>query len=236
MLSSTLSMIGREALRIVLPSWCVVCGSDLPWRDRVSSCCASCWSSLPRIASGKCRSCAMPLIDDGICITCSADPLPVDWCDAWGEYSGGLERMLHAFKFERHDFLDGPLASLAHEVLRDLDFDAIVPVPMHWTRQRRRGYNQARLLGAALAKRIRIRCDERLLSKTRETATQSTLSRGSRAENVRGAFEALPGAQGLSLLLVDDICTTGETFRACAAELLRAGATRVCAVSVAKAT
>jgi ComF family protein len=178
----------------------------------------------------------MPLIDDGICITCSGDPLPVDWCDAWGEYSGGLERLLHAFKFEHHDFLDAPLASLLHEVLRDVGFDAIVPVPMHWTRQRRRGYNQAQLLAAALAKRIGIRSDERLLSKARETATQSTLSRGLRAENVRGAFEASPRVEALSLLLVDDVCTTGETFRACAAELRRRGASCVCAISVAKAT
>jgi ComF family protein len=236
MLSSTLSMIGREALRIVLPSWCIVCGGELPWRDRVASCCASCWSLLPRIASGKCRSCALPLLESDLCITCSADPLPVEWCDAWGEYSGGLERLLHAFKFERHDFLDAPLASLMREVVRDVEFDAIVPVPMHWTRERRRGYNQAQLLAAALAKRTGIPCDARLLSKAHETATQSTLSRGSRAENVRGAFRASPRVDGMSLLLVDDICTTGETFRACASELRRKGASLVCAVSVAKAT
>ena len=170
-----------------------------------------------------------------LCITCSADPLPVDWCDAWGEYGGGLERLLHAFKFERQDFLDVSLASLLREVMRDLAFDAIVPVPMHWRKERRRGYNQAQLLAAALAKRTGIRSDGRLLSKRHETATQSTLSRGSRAENVRRAFEASPRVGDMSLLLVDDICTTGETFRACARELVRAGASRVCAISVAKA-
>src|SRR5438105_10160162 len=235
MLSSTLSMIGREALRIVLPSWCVVCGGELPWRDRTASCCASCWSLLPRITSGKCRSCALPIPDSDVCISCSADPLPVDWCEAWGEYSGGLERVLQAFKFERHDFLAVPLGSLMSDVLRDTSFDAVVPVPMHWRRERKRGYNQAELLATALAKRIRIRCDSRLLSKVRETEAQSTLSRNSRTENLRKAFAASPRVKDLRILVVDDICTTGETFRACASELLRSAASRVCAVAVAKA-
>jgi ComF family protein len=253
-LNSALSIIGREALRIVLPSWCVVCESELPWRDRVASSCGNCWRSLPRMTAQKCRSCALPVIavEDRqsclsgqagspvphLCITCSADPLPVGWCEAWGEYRGGLQRLLHAFKFERHDFLDAPLATLLHDTMRDrgdMAFDAIVPVPMHWTRERRRGYNQAQLLGSALAKRIGIACDGRLLTKSRENETQSLLARSARAANVRRTFESSARVSGMSLLIVDDICTTGETLRACASELLRGGAQRVCAISVAKA-
>jgi ComF family protein len=248
-LSSALSIIGREALRIVLPSWCVVCGGELPWRNRVASCCTSCWASLPRIDSPKCESCALPLPASEprnpaetapklLCISCSADPLPAGWCDAWGEYRGGLERLLHAFKFERQDFLDGPLAGLLHETILDrgdLAFDAVVPVPMHWSKERRRGYNQAELLGSALAKRLGIPCRPKLLGKPEETATQSTLTRGSRAGNVQRAFAASPRVSGKAILLVDDICTTAETLRACSRELLRQGASRVCAVTVAKA-
>jgi competence protein ComFC len=172
---------------------------------------------------------------DTICISCSADPLPVDWCDAWGEYTGGLERLLHAFKFARHDFLDASLATLLHETRDAFAFDAIVPVPMHWAKERRRGYNQAELLARALGKRTGIECDARLLMKRQENDTQSLLARAARRENVRKAFEASPRASGKSILIVDDICTTGETFRACATELCRAGATRVSAISVAKA-
>lgn len=236
--TSALSLIGRHALRIVLPSWCDVCGRELPWRDREASCCASCWSRLPKITTPKCRSCALPLPAGDICIACSADPLPVDWCDAWGEYSGGLEQLLHAFKFGHHEFLDTSLAALLHDTLiarGDLAFDAIVAVPMHASKERRRGYNQAELLALALAKRIGTAADRRLLTKPKETPTQSLLSRGSRAGNVRGAFTASPRVAGKSILVVDDICTTGETLRACARELVRKGAARVCAVTVAKA-
>lgn len=236
--NGALSVIGREALRIVLPSWCAICEKELPWRDRTASCCGACWRSLPRLSAWRCRSCALPLPAEGICISCSADPLPVDWCDAWGEYRAGLERLLHAFKFERHDFLDDAFASLMHETMSargDLAFDAVIAVPMHWMKERRRGYNQAQLLAVALAKRLDMACDARLLAKHRENETQSLLARAARRENVRRSFRASPRASGKSILIVDDISTTGETFRACASALLRAGATRVSAISVAKA-
>lgn len=237
-LANVLSNLGREALRIVLPSWCVACRRELPWEQRTGPVCASCWSSLPKINVAKCRSCAMPWkgeTDGDLCFDCMPDPLPVDWCDAWGRYSGTLERVLHALKFERHDFLDGQLAALLDETLRDRDFDVIVPVPMHWLRVRRRGYNQAELIARALSKRIAIPT-ELLLRKKHGGAPQSTLARDARARNVRGVFVASHRAKGKRILIVDDICTTGETLRACARSLLREEASRVCAIAIAKAT
>ncbi|HWW60277.1 MAG TPA: ComF family protein [Thermoanaerobaculia bacterium] len=236
--ANALSLLGREALRIVLPSWCIACERELPWRARTASCCASCWTALPKITGAKCTSCAMPLAGSGdaLCIECMLDPLPVEWCDAWGEYRGTLERLLHALKFERHDFLDDALAALLGETLRDRDFDTIVPVPMHRAKERRRGYNQAELLARALSRRIGIACDPSLLAKRGDRGTQSKLTRRERAENVRGVFAAPARAKSRSILLIDDICTTGETLRACAHELRKRGARRVCALVVAKAT
>ncbi len=243
-LTSALTSLGREAARIVLPSWCGVCERELPWRERTASCCARCWRDLPRIAGVKCDSCAMPLAGEiaARCIDCQLDPLPLGWCDAWGLYAGGLEKLLHRFKFDRHDFLDDAFADLMHGTLSkrgDFAFDAIVPVPMSRAKERRRGYNQAELLARALASRVsrhvNSRC-EMLLSKKSDGPTQSLLPRDARAANVRHAFHASKKAAGKSLLIVDDICTTGETLRACAHELLRAGAQRVCAITLAKAS
>ena len=236
----TLSSIGRETARIVLHAACVACGGELPWRARTASCCAACWAALPAIPAAKCRFCALPWSGDDpgfICGPCLTDPLPVDWTEAWGCYEGSLERVLHAFKFNRHDFFAGPLAELVEAILRrrgDLDFDAIVPVPMHRAKVRRRGYNQAELLARALAKRIGIRCEPRLLIKTRDLDAQSKLARSARAANVQGAFLASPRVASRKILLVDDVCTTGATIRACASELVRAGAERVAAAVVAK--
>lgn len=141
--------------------------------------------------------------------------------------------MLHAFKFERHDFLDSALAALLEELIQDQPFDAIVPVPMSRAKERKRGYNQAELLARALARRINRPC-ELLLTKPRDRATQSHLPRNERARNVSGAFKASARANAKAILLVDDISTTGETLRSCAIELLRAGAASVAAVTVAK--
>lgn len=174
-----------------------------------------------------------------VCLRCTADPLPLDWCEAWGEYRGGLERLLHALKFERHDFLDDALASLMEAVLRDrgdLVFDAIVPVPMQRKRERERGYNQSELLARRLSYRLGAPCDMTILMRRGDRATQSKLPRRDRAANVRGAFGASPRAKGKSILIVDDICTTGETLRACASALRSAGAVKVCAIAVAKAS
>jgi len=232
-LADALSMLGREALRIVLPAWCAVCARQLSWHERTASCCDACWRSLPRITTAKCRSCALPLGEDGLCIDCLTNPLPVDWCEAWGRYSGGLERVLRAFKFGRHDFFDAPLASLMASVVRDRDFGVLVPVPMTFLHERRRGYNQAELLARALGEHLQLDC-ELLLATRGSRRTQSRLAAKARAANVRGAFTASPGADGRRILIVDDVCTTGETLRACALALHAAGAARVCAVTVAK--
>jgi competence protein ComFC len=149
-----------------------------------------------------------------------------------------MESVLHAFKFERHDFFDEPLAALLEMTIRargDLDFDTIVPVPMSRDKERRRGYNQAELLARQLSRKLGIRCRIDVLTKRRGGETQSTLARKERRANVRDAFCGSRKAAGRAILLVDDITTTGETLRACARELLRHEAARVCAVAVAKA-
>ena len=174
---------------------------------------------------------------DFVCGPCLTDPIPVDWMEAWGCYRGSLESVLRAFKFKRHDFFADHLAELMEMMIRrrgDLEFDAVVPVPMHRAKVRRRGYNQAELLARALARRIGVPCRPALLSKTRDLDAQSKLARDARARNVHGAFLASPRVDSARVLLVDDVCTTGATIRACAGELVRAGAARVAAAVVAK--
>ena len=197
---------------------------------------------LPLIEGPKCESCAQPWPGDVAatrCLDCVIAPLPVGWTDAWGHYRDALERVLHAFKFQRHDWFSDPFADALRDLVvshGDETFDAVVPVPMSRAKLRRRGYNQAELLARALAHRLQLRCDTSLLAKRLERRTQSTLAKAERAANVRGAFRASERSTSKSILLVDDVCTTGETLRACAETLGRAGAERVCAVVVAKAT
>lgn len=235
-----LSDIGREAARIVLGSPCVVCGRELPWVRRMGSCCAACWRNLPRL-EGRCLHCAVPAPEDCLdflCIPCAAGESALEWLEAWGRYGGGLDRLVTAFKFLRHDFLASPLAELLLEAMgrrEESAFDAMVPVPMHPARQRRRGFNQAELLARHLSRLSGIRCQSHLLVKTGEREIQSSLPREQRVANVRGVYRASQQARGQRILLVDDICTTGATLRACAEALVARKAARVCAVVVARA-
>ena len=116
----------------------------------------------------------------------------------------------------------------------DLPVYALTPITV--VGERSRGYNQSELLARALARRSGVRCDMTLLTRRGKQATQSTLPKRARAANVRGAFAASSLVKDRSILIVDDICTTGETLRACAAALRAAGAARVCAIAVAKAS
>jgi len=170
------------------------------------------------------------------CLACQIDPPELSWVRSWGHYKLGLEKALHAFKFQRHDFLARPLSELLAELVGgDGEFDAIVSVPMHRTKLRRRGYNQAELLAQALSREVGVPSRPALLKKILERQPQSTLNRVDRAANVRDVFQASTSAAGLNVLLVDDIYTTGETIRACGRELLRRKALSVCAVTVARA-
>jgi ComF family protein len=233
------SQIARSTAELMLPSHCVACNEALPLTDRHASCCNRCWNDLPALEAS-CRGCAAPLPveDQQLCIACGDEPWPTEWTASWGNYRGGLERLLHAFKFERHDFLDEELGTLLAALYTrrgDLDFDCAVPIPMHPRKVRARGYNQAELLARRVSSATGLEFLPALLQKTSDNATQSLLPREERAKNVRRVFRAHPSVKDRAVLLVDDICTTGETIRAASGVLLAAGARRVAAITVARA-
>ncbi len=242
---TVITSIGRELGRIVLQSDCVICRKDLPWKRRVGSCCLECWEALPEIKGGKCRKCAVLIgvasTDSSrpICIECSSGSSSLDWIEAWGDYSSGLEAAIRAFKFEGHSFLAAPMADLLVRTLQmraDLSFDCVSTIPMDRGRLKRRGYNQALLLAREVAALTALPLRPSLLSRSRTAPPQSSLSRAGRQENARGAYQAEENVRGLSILLVDDVCTTGATLENCARPLMAAGAERVCAITLARAS
>jgi ComF family protein len=117
----------------------------------------------------------------------------------------------------------------------DAAFDAVVPVPLHWRRRFERGFNQAALLAAQIARNRHIP-SLRPIRRVRATRTQTGLTNAKRRQNVGGAFHARAGRplEGLRILLVDDVMTTGATGSACALALKRAGAKSVTLLTVAR--
>lgn len=160
---------------------------------------------------------------------------PMDGMARLYRYSSRAEQAVTRLKYSRVTALAMPMAeriaAFASE-LRLLDADLILPVPIHRTRQRLRGFNQSELLCEALPKEA-LRLD--LLSRIRATAPQAGLTQQERIANVRGAFRASPDVRGQSVLLVDDVLTSGTTMGECAKALKDAGAREVIALAFAGA-
>lgn len=155
---------------------------------------------------------------------------------ATGIHEGKLQQAVHALKYTRALDLAAPLGDRLIYALSALNWtiDTIIPVPLHTARQRARGYNQSQQLGAYMAQVLSISCDPSALLRWRDTPPQVGLNREQRQVNVRGAFRATTALRG-TVLLVDDVFTTGATLQDCARAAYVAGAHRVYGLTVTAA-
>jgi len=154
---------------------------------------------------------------------------------AVGSHSGPLREAVLHLKFGARLALVEPLGQLLAEIITERRDEwrpeAVVPVPIHWTRRLRRGFNQSELLAVAAGRRLGLETRP-VLRRTRRTPPQVGRTATERLANVRGAFQlATPGA-GRRVVLVDDVCTTGATLAECAAALRAGGVESVYAVTV----
>lgn len=153
------------------------------------------------------------------------------------EYTGALRHAILDFKFRNCYAYAGLFADMMREYLDSYDmwdeFDFIVPVPLHEQRLKERGYNQAELIAQHSAEYLNIPLLTDALTRTRATARQSSLKMMERVLNVKDAFECVSDLQGRKILLLDDICTTGNTLQSCAFALHNAGAEDICALTLA---
>ncbi|HKA02551.1 MAG TPA: phosphoribosyltransferase family protein [Candidatus Solibacter sp.] len=145
-----------------------------------------------------------------------------------------MRHLIHLYKYGRIRTLSRPLGNLMVRAMPlDERFDCIVPVPLHWLRKWRRGFNQSEVLARDLARRTGIPV-RNALRRAQSTRVQAGLSNHARRQNVIKAFRARP-VEGKRILLIDDVMTTGATAAACALALKRAGAARVALLTVARA-
>jgi ComF family protein len=153
-------------------------------------------------------------------------------------FEGPIRHAIHALKYGRNVALGDALAPHLAGYARELGWqvDMVVPVPLGKQRMRERGYNQVGLLAMPLAAIQGWRYSPQVLVRMRETRSQVGLSPLERSENIAGAFRAEPVlAAGKSILLVDDVVTTGTTLAACSEALVKAGAQNIYALTLARA-
>lgn len=216
---------GRAAGRVLFAPRCLLCGErGLAGRDV----CAACASSLPWNRSA-CGRCAIPLPAPGTCGECLQRPPALAETHALFVYGFPLDRLVPRFKFH-NDLAAGRLLSewMAEGFAALPAPGALVPVPLHPTRLRQRGYDQALELAKPLARALQLPLVADALVRVRATAPQSELDAEARQRNLRRAFACAEGvALPAHVALIDDVMTTGATLEAAAKTLLRAGVTRV---------
>ncbi len=225
-----------EALALTfLPSTCATCGAALPWAGSRAGICAGCWDRVVLHREPTCPVCGDPEVASSEpCLACRIDPPPWDAAASVGPYDGTLRDLVLLFKNGGRDELARPLAALLARRHRDRGGerpDAVVAVPMTWLRRLRRGYDQAALLGRALARELRAPFVRALAR--RGGPAQVGRSRAQRLALTAAAFPARRAVAG-RVALVDDVFTTGATAAACARSLRRAGASAVDVLTVAR--
>jgi ComF family protein len=220
---------------VLLPPQCMTCDEVLPGPVGFCEDCA--WEVL-ELPTVHCRRCAEPgLFPKNLCERCAAGAL---WEKAWApfEHEGSIARAIHRFKYEDRSDLSRPLglllAATAKQVLSSMP-GAIVPLPLHEARFRQRRFDQAGLLATVMGQRLGREVKANWLSRTRDTKRQVGLSEGEREANVRGAFAASPQVRGQSVVLLDDVLTSGATAREAVRALTSAGAARVFVLTIARA-
>jgi ComF family protein len=149
-----------------------------------------------------------------------------------------LRKAIHHFKYNNKQLLKdqfAPLLATCYHT-QELKTEIIVPVPLHQKRHRERGYNQSHLLAQGLSTLINQPVDTKTLVRTRATQTQTKLTLHQRRQNVAEAFTCTGSTlQGRTILLIDDVCTTGATLDACAKALHHHAAAQVYALTLARA-
>jgi len=221
----------RLLVDLVYPARCVHCGRP------GQLLCDRCLSEAPRLGRSVCRRCAQPLAIPSLCGSCAFDPAVLSTTLAVFQFGGAIRAAIHALKYSDLRSIAPVLGALLTTDPRfaELEADIVVPVPLHRKRLRTRGYNQSELIGRVVARRLGIDMSTGMLRRLVDTPPQARArSRTERAAGVRDAFRAGEGAPGRRILLVDDVTTTGSTLRECARSLLKAGATRVDAIVVAR--
>ena len=199
--------------------------------------------SLAAPPSHRCYLCERewPLGEDGLCDACRqalklaispAPPEGLDGLSAGLQYCDELSTVFYRFKKkERRDYT--PFLAQVISIPEEWQAELLLPVPLHWWRQYRRTYNQSFLLSEYVSSRYGIPICQDLLVRTRPTPQQKLLNEKQRRRNLKGAFRAAPECRGRSIVLIDDVVTTGSTLSECARTLKKAGALHVYAACVA---
>ncbi|MGC9324467.1 MAG: ComF family protein [Desulfomonilia bacterium] len=222
----------RRIFTELLPPRCLVCGSREPL---IKGVCSLCRSQILPIPEPTCDRCGSPCGTVGVCLQCQSHPPPFDKMVSAAVFDGLIKDIIHVFKYRKATVYKKFLAHLLFDALTPLNLtcDVLTFVPLHWTRMITRGYNQAALIAQELSGYLETDVRYDVIRKTRKTASQVGLKGRDRKRNIHGAFAAR-GVDASSVMVVDDVITTGQTAYEISRALKNAGASRIVFVSIGR--
>lgn len=232
--------IADGMLSLIYPPACAACGVDTV-ADGAALVCPDCVGRLVRLDGTGCPRCASPVAEDTPCAFCLRLGSGLDLIRSAFWFMGPVPGLMHRLKYRgRHGLARAAAelmlsATVCAEALQGCDL--IAPVPLHWWRRLRRGYNQSEMLAREIAALAGAPFEPGLAFRLRRTRSQTRLDPDERKRNVERAFKVRNHTlvKGRSVCIVDDVMTTGATAGACAAALKDAGAARVTALTFARA-
>lgn len=234
-----LEIIFDKILSFFLPRTCFCCGADLKTKHIL---CSDCLNKVENVKGLICARCGMPLNSGGhYCYNCRGSKAAKYKCSfirSALKFNEPTRALVHAFKYEKYLNIAPFFAEVMYRTYRKnpefREAEFLVPVPIHKKRQRKRGFNQAEVLAKHLSKICGIPVLNALV-RTKNTASQTKLTRQERKENILDAFALVEGTEGKikkrAFILIDDVCTTGATLEECARVLKAAGAREVLALT-----
>ena len=227
-----LTRLRGMALDFFFPQWCVGCGGE------GSFLCTSCRQTLPRIALPVCPRCGRPHPGGRLCPGCAELPASIAGIRSPFRFEGTVRQAVHKLKYENLRALARPLGELLSDYLSQhpVPGEVLVPVPLHRTRLRERGYNQSRLLARELGRMVGLPVVADCLARERHSLPQARTSTvDERRRNVGGVFACRDNRlRGRQVLLIDDVATSGATLDACAVAVQQSGAASVWALVLAR--
>lgn len=231
-------------LDLFFPAKCLICEKDIIDTEQ-HGICKSCLSSIRYISSPVCLKCGRPFNSnierDHLCGTCLTSRVYFTKARAVGYYEGVLQEAIHRLKYNRKTFLTKPLGDLmigpSSGSIDFKSYDFLIPVPLHFKRLRERGFNQALSLAKYIGKKHGIPIDYMSLKRIKWESPQINLSKKEREENVKGVFflRDKNRLKDKSILLIDDVYTSGATVNECAKVLRKAEACKVDVLTLARA-
>jgi len=221
--------VGKLLLDFALPPRCAGCGEVI---EDVGAFCPPCWSKMEWLGNSGCTRCGLPLAGTelDICGRCLAKPPALDRIRAAVAYDDLPRSIALKLKYGRKVALARTMARYMAPLRDEWDDDAIlIPVPLHRWRLWGRGFNQSNLVARELSHRWKMRLETNLLSRSKQTKPLKGMNHVQRRKAVAGAFKVSgsDGLKGKTVVLIDDVLTSGSTAEACARVLRRAGASRV---------